>query len=122
MLHLHLSDMARFAWESKVFPELNVGYPGDTRYWKQDEIRELIQYAKLRGVRVVPEIDMSTPAQALYPLSKTQGLQFCNDSFHVMLFDDAARNVPDVPRGAGVVFSNVIVTNYSKLSVMRTGI
>ena len=80
--------MARFAWESKVFPELNVGYPGDTRYWKQDEIRELIQYAKLRGVRVVPEIEMSTHAKALYPLSKTQGLQFCNDSFHVMLFDD----------------------------------
>ena len=64
--------MARFAWESKVFPELNVGYPGDTRYWKQDEIRELIQYAKLRGVRVVPEIEMSTHAKALYPLKKTQ--------------------------------------------------
>ena len=25
VLHLHLSDMGRFAWESKVFPELNVG-------------------------------------------------------------------------------------------------
>jgi hexosaminidase len=92
VLQLHMNDMGRFAWESKVFPELNVGYDTDTRYWKQDEIKDLITYARDRGVRLVPEIEMSTHAKALFPLVKTQGLTFCNLSFPVMLFDDPAGN------------------------------
>ena len=80
----------RIAWESKIFPELNVGYGADTRFWKQTEIRALISYARLRGVRLIPEIEMSTHAKALLPLVKTQGLGFCNESFPVMLFDDPA--------------------------------
>jgi hypothetical protein len=70
--------------------ELNVGYDTDTRYWKQSEIRELLEYAKQRGVRLVPEIEMSTHAKALHPLVKTQGLEYCNRSFPIMLFDDPA--------------------------------
>ena len=90
VLHLHLSDYGRFAVESKVFPELNVGYAGDGRYWKQSDVRKLIQYAKLRGVRLVPEVEMPAHAKALFPLAKTQGLKFCNDSFPVFLLDDQA--------------------------------
>ena len=67
-----------------------MGYDTDTRYWKQSEIRQLITYATQRGVRLVPEIEMSTHAKALLPLVRTQVLQFCNESFPVMLFDDAA--------------------------------
>ena len=67
-----------------------MGYDTDTRYWKQSEIRELLEYAKQRGVRLVPEIEMSTHAKALHPLVKTQGLEYCNHSFPVMLFDDPA--------------------------------
>ena len=37
---------------------------------------------------MIAEIELSTHAKALWPLAKTQGLQFCNDSFHVMLYDD----------------------------------
>ena len=69
---------------------MNVGYDTDTRYWKQSDIRDLLTYAKQRGVRLVPEIEMSTHAKALLPLVKTQGLEFCNLSFPVMLFDDPA--------------------------------
>jgi len=90
VLHLHLSDMGRIAWESKLFPELNVGYDTDTRFWKQTEIRALIRFAKMRGVRVIPELEMSAHAKALLPLVKTQGLRFCNESFPVMLFNDPA--------------------------------
>ena len=90
VLHLHLSDMGRIAWESKLFPELNVGYDTDTRFWTQTEIRALVSFAKMRGVRVIPELEMSTHAKALLPLVKTQGLCFCNESFPVMLFNDPA--------------------------------
>jgi hexosaminidase len=90
VLHLHLSDFGRFAWESRVFPELNVGYRGDGTYWTQEEVRALIDYARLRGVRLVPEIEMSTHAKALLPLVATQGLTFCNLSFPAVLYDDPA--------------------------------
>ena len=65
VLRLHLSDMGRFAWESKVYPELNVGYLGDGRYWKQDEIRELISYARLRGVRLIPGTSMAAGSSSI---------------------------------------------------------
>jgi hypothetical protein len=79
-----------------VFPELNVGYPsggypagvGDGKFWTQDEVRELVVYARLRGVRLIPEMEMPQHARCLLPLVKTQGLQFCNVSFPVMLYDD----------------------------------
>ena len=67
VLHLHLSDMGRFAWESKVYPELNVGYLGDGRYWKQDEIRKLISYARLRGVRLIPGASMAAGSSSNDP-------------------------------------------------------
>ena len=46
VLHLHLSDMGRIAWESLEFPELNVGYDTDTRYWTQAEVRALVAYGR----------------------------------------------------------------------------
>jgi hypothetical protein len=94
VLHLHLNDMGRFAWESRVYPELNTGYcmlgRCDGTYWRQAEVRELVAHARLRGVRLVPELEMSTHARALVPLVKTQGLVFCNDSFPIVLYDDPA--------------------------------
>ena len=66
--HLHLTDFGRWSIESKVFPELNVGYPsggypagvGDGKFWTQDEVRALVVYARLRGVRLIPEIEVRT--------------------------------------------------------------
>lgn len=96
VLHLHLTDFGRFSIESKVYPELNVGYPsggypagvGDQRFWTQDEVRDLVRYAGLRGVRLIPELEMPQHSRCLLPLLKTQGLTFCNTSFPVMLYDD----------------------------------
>jgi len=51
-------------------------------------VRELVSYARLRGVRLVPEFEMPQHSRCLLPLVKTQGLQFCNESFPVMLYDD----------------------------------
>jgi hexosaminidase len=43
--------------ESKKFPKLHQ-LGSDGLYFTQDEIRELIDYARDRGIRVVPEFDM----------------------------------------------------------------
>ncbi len=55
--HLHLSDYQGFRVESKKFPKLHeVG--SDGLYYTQAEIRDLIAYARDRGIRILPEFDI----------------------------------------------------------------
>jgi hexosaminidase len=57
VLHLHLSDDEGFRVESKRAPRL-AEMASDGQFYTQDQIRELISYARDRGVRVVPEFDV----------------------------------------------------------------
>ena len=57
VFHWHLSDDQGFRVESKKFPLLQEK-GSDGLYYTQDEIREVIDYARDRGIRVVPEFDM----------------------------------------------------------------
>jgi hexosaminidase len=57
VLHWHLSDNQGFRVESRKFPKLQ-GLGSDGLYYTQEEVRELIDYAHERGIRVVPEFDM----------------------------------------------------------------
>jgi hexosaminidase len=57
VLHLHLTEDQGFRIESKTFPRLH-RMGSDGLYYTQDEIRELIAYARERGIRVVPEFDV----------------------------------------------------------------
>lgn len=100
VLHLHLTDDQGWRFESKTWPRLTevgawraetvVGWPGnyvrddlhpendlntyDGRrhggYYTQAELRDLVAYARGKGVTVVPEIDMPghmRAARAAYP-------------------------------------------------------
>jgi hexosaminidase len=57
VFHWHLSENQGFRAESKKFPKLHE-MGSDKLYYTQDEIRELIAYARDRGIRVVPEFDL----------------------------------------------------------------
>jgi hexosaminidase len=57
VFHWHLSDDQGFRVESKRFPKLQ-GLGSDGLYYTQAEIREVIEYARDRGIRVVPEFDV----------------------------------------------------------------
>src|SRR6266487_1649763 len=57
VFHWHLSENQGFRVESKKFPKLHE-MGSDGLYYTQDEMRELIAYARDRGIRVVPEFDM----------------------------------------------------------------
>jgi hexosaminidase len=57
VFHWHLSENQGFRAESKKFPKLH-GMGSDGLYYTQEEIRDLIGYARDRGIRVVPEFDM----------------------------------------------------------------
>jgi hexosaminidase len=65
VLHWHLSDDQGFRVESKVFPKLQE-MGSDGMYYTQAEIRDVIEYAADRGVRVVPEFDMPGHATAWF--------------------------------------------------------
>ncbi|HEV7903134.1 MAG TPA: family 20 glycosylhydrolase [Pyrinomonadaceae bacterium] len=57
VLHLHLTEDQGFRIETKTFPKLYQS-GSDNLYYTQDEVREIIAYARERGIRVVPEFDI----------------------------------------------------------------
>jgi hexosaminidase len=57
VLHLHLSDDEGFRVESKRCPRL-AQLASDGLFYTQDQVRELLVYARDRGVRVIPEFDV----------------------------------------------------------------
>jgi hexosaminidase len=62
VFHWHLSDDQGFRIESKVFPKLT-DMGSDGLFYTQDQAREIVAYARERGIRVVPEFDI--PGHAL---------------------------------------------------------
>jgi hexosaminidase len=57
VFHWHLSENQGFRIESKKFPKLQE-LGSDNLYYTQEEVHDLIAYARERGIRVVPEFDM----------------------------------------------------------------
>lgn len=57
VFHWHISDYQGFRVKSKKFPKLQE-MGSDGLYYTQDQIRDVIAYARDRGIRVVPEFDM----------------------------------------------------------------
>ncbi len=69
-LHLHLTDDQGWRLEIKSWPNLTVvgGSTdvggGEGGYYTQDEMRELVEYAALRQIEIIPEIDLPGHTQA----------------------------------------------------------
>jgi hexosaminidase len=57
VLHWHLTEDQGFRIESKRYPKLQQ-MGSDGLYYTQDQAREIIAYARERGIRVLPEFDM----------------------------------------------------------------
>jgi len=57
IIHLHLSDDQGFRVECKSFPKLHK-IASDGFYYSHEQIKDLIDYADKRGIRVVPEFDI----------------------------------------------------------------
>jgi hexosaminidase len=65
VFHWHLSDDQGFRVESKQFPLLQEK-GSDGLFFTQEEIRQVIEYARDRGIRVIPEFDMPGHATAWF--------------------------------------------------------
>jgi hexosaminidase len=57
VLHWHLTDDQGFRVESRLFPRLHT-MGSDGEYYTQQQLRHVVAYARARGIRVVPELDM----------------------------------------------------------------
>jgi hexosaminidase len=57
VLHWHLSEDQGFRVESKKYPKLQ-GMGSDGAFYTQAQIRDVVEYARDRGIRVVPEFDV----------------------------------------------------------------
>lgn len=62
VLHFHFTDNCRFAVQSDSHPELT---PADGQLLTKADVRDLIEFAAVRGVRVVPEIDLPGHARGM---------------------------------------------------------
>ncbi|HEY0349915.1 MAG TPA: family 20 glycosylhydrolase, partial [Pyrinomonadaceae bacterium] len=69
VFHWHLTEDQGFRVESKKFPKLHM-FGSDGLFYTQDQVREIIAYARERGIRVMPEFDIpghSTSWLVAYP-------------------------------------------------------
>ncbi len=57
VFHWHLSEDQGFRIESLRFPKLQT-MGSDGLYYTQEQVRQVVAYARARGIRVVPEFDM----------------------------------------------------------------
>jgi hexosaminidase len=57
VFHWHLSDDQGFRAESKIYPKLT-GVGSNGEFYTQQQMREVVAYARARGIRVVPEFDI----------------------------------------------------------------
>jgi hexosaminidase len=65
VLHWHLSEDQGFRVESRRYPRLQQ-LGSDGLYYTQEQIREVVRYARDRGIRVVPEFDMPGHSSAWF--------------------------------------------------------
>ena len=87
VFHWHLTEYQGFRVESKLFPKLHeMGSGGN--FYSQEEIREVVEFAADRGIRVVPEFDLpghSTSWFVGYPeLASAPGPYVLDTTFGVL--------------------------------------
>ena len=67
VLHFHLTDDQGWRIESLKYPQL---HRVNAQYYTQEQLRQLVEYARVRGIEILPEIDLpghTTAILAAYP-------------------------------------------------------
>merc|ERR1719461_2150075 len=93
ILHFHLSEEC-FRVESKNHPGLHaadctVRGRSNDEYYSQGDIKHLVRFAQLRGIRVIPEFDIPGHATGFCLGLAAEGIQCCTGPKGMVIQDDA---------------------------------
>lgn len=125
VLRLHFADYGNSEYEqygaggirveSKRYPQLTANLTdaaGNRLYYTQDEVRDLVKYAKMRGIRVVPELEQTGHASYLWSLAdEPHYLEFCSNNTE----DKTGAQVYNDPTGRAKSVLTGLVEEYSAL-------
>lgn len=64
IFHWHLTDDQGWRFESRKYPKLHT-LASDGQYYSRQQIRDIVSYARERGIQVLPEIDVPGHASAI---------------------------------------------------------
>ena len=112
VFHWHLSDDQGFRAESKLYPRLtSLGSNGE--FYTQAQMREVVEYARARGIRVVPEFDI--PGHSLSWMVGYPQLSSSKGPFHLPDVAGIHDEALDPTRESTYVFLNRFIGEMAKI-------
>jgi hexosaminidase len=112
VFHWHLSDDQGFRAESKIYPKLT-GLGSNDDFYTQEQMREVVAYARARGIRVVPEFDI--PGHSVSWMVGYPQLGSSKGPFHLPDVAGIHDEALDPTREATYVFLNRFIGEMTKI-------
>ena len=113
VFHWHLTDNPAWRIESKCYPQLNdakycpaARNPG--KFYTYDEIRDVIKYAKERGIMIIPELDIPGHSQYFWTIfgcymESEKGVKILDKLFAEFFAEIPAEDCPYIHIGSDEV-------------------
>ncbi|QQP57752.1 Beta-hexosaminidase, partial [Caligus rogercresseyi] len=81
VFHWHMTDTESFPFQSEKFPNMSRygAYDPDTHVYSVQDVKDIIQEAETRGIRVIPEFDVPGHTQS-WGKGRPQLLTTCYDN------------------------------------------
>ncbi len=112
VFHWHLSDDQGFRAESKIYPKLT-SLASNGEFYTQEQMREVVAYARARGIRVVPEFDI--PGHTVSWMVAYAQLGSSKGPFHLPDVAGMHDEALDPTREATYVFLNRFIGEMTKI-------